>query len=415
MTRAWANQARHRETGHIHECYELASLHYADDGGWECPGCAVPLIPCAWNPNNQPKKAPYFRTEKGRPHKPDCFVHRFEDLAAKGRSRRISADGGFPVPYPNRIILAPRRVTTENLGSVGNDLEVTAGIGGNLVVKSDICSPHNRTSRSIREACWFFTNFPYDRDLPLRVDGCSGTRYDEIFVRIGRESEADIGPRRILYGEMRFRSEPVLSGEQLTITLLDQIIADGRKRERKVMVQMAAWPQHLRDHLWQHVQDALGKASEAHGRNDRRLRPWLFFVGAQESAKQELFQVRCYAAISVLACQMPKVSPENRRSKAVSVQKRAATFPYSAAKDPVGFSEQAFPVGAAYIPRRSTETVPDQIRGQHWAHLTMRRAAPQATVRASWVTEPPAKPTRWLPQVRGTILSWFRSLLNRDG
>ena len=111
--RALANQARHRKTGSIHECQELATLPYANDGEWECVDeqCAVRLYPCAWNPNEQYKVAPYFRLGQGSGHEPDCFVHGLEELAAEGRKRRISSDRGFPVPYPNRIILAPRRVS----------------------------------------------------------------------------------------------------------------------------------------------------------------------------------------------------------------------------------------------------------------------------------------------------------------
>ena len=128
--RGWPNQARHGRTGRIHECHDLESLPDAKDGGWVCPDerCAVPLIPCAWEPDKQPKKAPYFRTGKGQPHKPDCFIHGLEQLSVEGQKRRISTDGGFPVAYPSRVILAPRRVTAENAGDYCKEMELTRSI-----------------------------------------------------------------------------------------------------------------------------------------------------------------------------------------------------------------------------------------------------------------------------------------------
>jgi hypothetical protein len=209
----------------------------------------------------------------------------------------------------------------------------------------------------------------------------------------------------------------------MQIRLFDEItLADGRKRERKVIVDMAGWPRHLRNYLRQQVQEALEEARRAHGRNDRHLRPWLFFVSAQEVPKQELFRVSCYPAVAILACRMPHAAaPRLGCSKPLRAPEPAATFPPLPSRGPVAFSDEAISQGAAPTPRSGTGEVTavvlDQFQNTAPPNLAPTRSAPQPTVTAWSVAEPSAQAV-WLPHIRAAVrsaCSWFLSLFYRDG
>jgi hypothetical protein len=290
---AIANRAKHAEDGETREAHELYALDYDDDDKWVCPDerCGVRMIPCAWKPLNdkgeQYKKSPYFRAEPA--HAPECEAWRSDAC-----ERPIAAGGmGLAADYPNRVILsrAPPRSCRR--------------IPENEVDESDlplreIGKTHASWARSIRRACEYYAESADHHVRSLRVDGCTGATYSECFVRLGTGDRRTLGRRWIFYDQIRFKSWLDLDAEPIVLPLLSSVSGG----HRTLAIHTADWPENDRRDLRRRLMTALREGRAAHQRGEKK-RPWIFFVGTEDSYDQTKFKVDAQPGVEVLVCTMP--------------------------------------------------------------------------------------------------------------
>jgi hypothetical protein len=273
---------------------------------------------CAWDERSKPwKVSPYFRQKlPSVPHVPNCYVHGLEELAARGRKERIQGEMGFPVPYPSKVILEPRPVEV----SIDDTDPDTVGKPGHPPGNPGLNNRrmHHQTHRSIRAVCQFYVDFPYDRDLPLEVQGCDGSTFNEVFVRLGTGGDELIGSQRILYGEVKFKAQPNFDSDVIVLELMSTVLApDDRECNRRVKIDMTGWGKPYKRYLRQQIAEMLDKAEDAHREIKKKKsenprysgkppRPWIFFVGTESVFNQIDFDGGSAPSIAFIFCKMPK-------------------------------------------------------------------------------------------------------------
>ena len=288
------DSARDKRTRDIIDAEQLWDLEVVDKEAYECSGCGIQVFPASYRKNIN-KRRPYFTPMENK-HIQPCGVDGAEIMVAKAKTEKVGTPDGFPVPFPNRLLLVEARPVTVGANTPG------AGEGtGRPRTRANgerVAAYHGHTVNTIRPVCRIFMEFPHDRQqLPLEIPDCSGTTYATVFRGLGFFGiEAQQPSTRLFYAALRWNS-PVETDSYIEWDLnAGEWPKDPKRPKRfyKVRVMWEAWTDRQRNTLRNEIEIA---KNEVKGKAGQPEKAWLFFVGTQDANDAELFVVDRYPFI----------------------------------------------------------------------------------------------------------------------
>lgn len=288
------DSARDKRTGDIVDAEQLWDLEVVDKEAYECSGCGIQVFPASYRKNLN-KRRPYFTPMENK-HIQPCGIDGVEKIVSRAQSEKVGAPDGFPVPFPNRLVLVDTRPVTVGANTPGAD-EGTKRLRTRTNGER-VATYHGHTVNTIRPVCRIFMEFPHDRQrLPLEIPDCYGTTYATVFRGLGFFGiETQKLSTRLFYAALRW-SAPVETDSYIEWDLDAGERPNDQKqptRFYKVRVMWGAWTDRQRNTLRDEIEIA---RNEVKGKAGQPERAWLFFVGTQDVDDAALFVVDHYPFI----------------------------------------------------------------------------------------------------------------------
>lgn len=295
--------ARDRNTLDLVEAEELWNMTTVDREGFICRGCTRQVFPASYLKDVN-KKRPYFKLGPGAAHVGDCDVDGADLVLKRAKKETVgNPDEGYPLPFPNRLVLADARIVEarddEPAGTSGRARTPGWREGAGTTPRRH----HGHTVTTIRTICRTFMDLPHDRSaMPLHIPGVEGTTYARVFRYVTGKLQA-LGGTRLFYAPIRWKAEPVVTDDYCLLTLYagewDDAIRDFADPHR-VRVHWATWSKSRRDSLIREYESTRQEAREQ-ARKDKAIKGWLFFVGRLDAANPNVFVVDNHRLICSLS------------------------------------------------------------------------------------------------------------------
>jgi hypothetical protein len=290
------DSARDIATREVIDAEQLWLLNLVDKERYICPGCDIQIWPASYL-RGVNKKRPYFTLGKSNHHAIKCNVDGNNELISAAKTKSISRSQGFPLPFPNRLILNDSRPVRASCDEVpGENIRFTLGGGdheryGNLL-------RHGHTVKTLRPICRAFMNYPYDREnLPLQVPNCHGFNFASVFLRLSKLLRFH-DQTHLYYAALQWPA-PIQTAAHIEWQL-DAGDWDTARNRRgtsyRVRVYWSKWSSVQRDTLKREVDFALQEAKLSGG----MVKAWMFFVGTQNIDDYTLLELDRYQLICCL-------------------------------------------------------------------------------------------------------------------
>jgi hypothetical protein len=261
-----------------------------NESDFECHGCGVDVIPASYTPDN--KKRPYFRLYPNATHHNNCDVDGEVERIKRAKTSKISTVDGFPVPYPNRLILKDIREASDS-SQEDLDLRVKKQNKPNNEGASGVSNrKHNRTVTTIRLIAKHFSNYPFDRHLSLKIPGLSGQTYKDIFQKITPSIDRATLRNKILYGSLHFKPTEIFE-DYCDVTLSQGIWENNAlKNPFKVRIHNKMWSTKMKKAIKNEISVAREEAKLNRNQGNKTVKAWLFFIGLEEQTEEFIIHVR---------------------------------------------------------------------------------------------------------------------------
>ncbi len=292
-----SNRALHIKDNVILAATDIRRRGYGDkdDDLWICPDCGVKLKPRAWRESKEDgteyKKTANFWAREG--HVRGCP----NDASARNHQRTDGHDPRLPTECVSHLILEARRPSM----SLQDEVVLALEASNEIETTRDEADPHLRSERHIRPACLDYAASADNHEKLLRIDRSERRPYRDWFVRLGTGGQEVLHSRRIFYDQIRFTASIDWGTARVVVPLYSRIGC----LNRRLVIDMSAWPEAYRRSLQTEVEDAMRQGAEAWRRGEA-ARPWLFFVGQEHSLAQVEYQVDLEAGVCAFACIMPE-------------------------------------------------------------------------------------------------------------
>lgn len=287
------DSARDITTNEIIEAEQLWELEVVDRERYACIGCGTQLRPASYK-RDVNKKRPYFTLGPSGSHIDLCDIDGEEDIVKRAKLERIGAPEGFPLPYPNKLVLSDERPV---VSLVGDALPIDDAQRDQSRTHNSRGYPanHGHTVKTIRPIAKAFIKFPFDREeLPLQVPTCEGSTFASVFWRLGKLMQFR-SPVHLYYAPLHWkaptRSEAFIEW-QLSAGDWDTV-NNRRGTSYRVRVDWSAWSTTQRSTLLHEIEVARDNAKDSGGATNA----WLFFVAAQDADDPTLLVVSRYQLI----------------------------------------------------------------------------------------------------------------------
>lgn len=287
------DSARDITTKEIIEAEQLWDIETVDKERYRCVGCGTPVWPASYKRDIN-KKRPYFTLGASGAHIESCDVDGEEEVVKRAKSERVGTPEGFPLPYPNKLVLTDERPVVGGDGG-----SQTPSEGGRRRSRGDGSrtprAHHGHTVKTIRPIAKAFIKYPCDREsLPLQVPDCEGNTFATVFWRLGkimafREST------HLYYAPLHWKA-PTKTDTHMEWQLDagDWDKENNRRGEAyRVRVDWANWSATQRNTLLHEIEVARDQAKDSGG----AVKAWLFCVGIQDSKDPTLLVVSRYQTI----------------------------------------------------------------------------------------------------------------------
>lgn len=290
--------ARDRHSGEIVDAEQLWIIDPIDSLGYECRGCGALATPCSYRPEN--KKRPYFSAKDG--HYAGCDVEGEVRLVKRARKQRVTTHEGFPGSYPSRLVLRNTRPLAGQNESPSAGVD-TAGRDADSNGGREIQRDRHWDAQTIRPICRTFLNYPYDRDLPLRVPAVNADNYKQVFRSLKSNQIISYPEPRLFYAPISWKV-PFQNDEQIEIELsYGEWIKRKLNSPYRVRIVWKDWSAAKRNYVSREIETARHEAIDAKKRGDME-KGWLFFVGRQDENEPTLFHVEDHRLICCVVAEM---------------------------------------------------------------------------------------------------------------
>lgn len=298
--------ARDKDTLDFVEAEDLWDMTTVDREGYICRGCAIQAFPASFDKEKN-KKRPYFSLGPVGKHYPGCDVDGEEKIVKRASKERVGTPEGFPLPFPNRLILSDVRPVVQ--GAAAQTREQAEGVTASRARSGDAPKRHHgHTVKTIRPACSAFIKFPNDREhLPLAIEDVPGDTYAKIFLYLGsKKPEYFKTPWHLYYAAIRWTAEPIITETHCELILNAGEWDTTKNTYRsfsRVRVDWSSWSTSRRDTLMREYEATRLEAAEKF-KTDRQSKGWIFFVGDQDANDPSVFIVDNRRLICCLSARM---------------------------------------------------------------------------------------------------------------
>lgn len=292
------DSARDKRSGRIIDAIRLWEMEVVGRDHYVCPGCGIQVFPASFQ-KGVSKRAPYF-TPSANKHIDPCGVSGFEKLVDRAKEESISLPDGFPLPYPNKLVLTDERPVVDG----GDTRPVPHGAAtrpGGRPNGQVAASFHGHTVATIRPICGQYMQYPHDRGLDLSIPDCPGDTYATVFQRLAFSGIWLMRQRTRLFCVALRWSAPARTDEHMEVSLdageWDE--ATGKPgRFYRLRVQWAHWTDRQRTTLHGEIRAAQQDAIDSR-RQDQKSpgKAWVFFVGTQDAEDDSLIVASRYALV----------------------------------------------------------------------------------------------------------------------
>lgn len=290
-----------------------------DKTRYVCRGCGVLANPCSYRPHNEVR--PYFKADPH--HLEHCDIPLESLLIKRGRKRRLTSLRGFPGSFPNRLELKTHRIVshTEGLPTAPRSLPPKIKTIEDLL---KIYRERPWTANTIRPICRTFLNYPYDRDLPLTIDGILANTYRSAFKIIKRDLFTNHIERKIFYAPMGWKTLQKTEDE-LEIKLgygerppTDEKSTINRRTLNpcRIKVHWKNWSNYQRNYVCQEFEAARRESIEAK-KNNKKAKGWVFFIGEQDHNDLSIFHVTDHRLICCIVDELIYPTKKGAQRKAL--------------------------------------------------------------------------------------------------
>ncbi len=290
------DSARDIATDEIIEAEALWEIASVDKERYRCVGCGTQVWPASYLRGIN-KKRPYFTLGVASEHFALCNIDGEEKFVKRAATQRIGSVEGFPLPFPNRLVLNDERPVVNRTGDVMHD-----GVDGRVRTRGDSTrgqrKNHGHTVKTIRPIAKTFMKFPHDRAfLQLQIQDCEGDTYLTVFWRL-RELTQFHHPTHLYCAPLHWKQSTKTDTSiewQLDAGDWDKV-NNRRGTPYRVRVDWDQWSTTQRNTLLHEIEVAIDKAKGSNG----AVKAWLFFVGKQDNQDQTLLVVNRYQLICCL-------------------------------------------------------------------------------------------------------------------
>jgi hypothetical protein len=302
------DSARRKSTGDIVDAESLWDTHPVDKDDYECHDCAVKAWPASYLRGVNLRR-PYFKLSPNASHGPSCGVLGAQTYLERAKAAPLgTGEGGFPLPWPDRLVLAHERPAVDVAGT-GRGPDAASGnrtrAGGDGPPRGGGGGRRGHAVGTLRPICRAYIAFPHDRaGLPLAVPQCVGQTFDQVFRRLsGSEITVHREPRRLYYAALQWCAPTV--NEAAAEWLLDAGEWDAAHKRRgiayRVRVVWSHWTPRQRETLRREVEIARDEAKQ---HKEKAVKAWMFFVGTQDADDPALLVVDRFELVCCLMAQM---------------------------------------------------------------------------------------------------------------
>jgi hypothetical protein len=290
------DSARDIVSREVIDAEQLWLIDLVDKERYVCPGCNVQIWPASYL-RGVNKKRPYFTLGKSGQHVVPCNVDGSEKLILTAKTKGINRPQGFPLPFPNKLILTDSRPVQVNSDPLSIENIGFAPCSRDHERSRDLLH-HGHTVKTLRPICRAFMNYPYDRaSLPLHVPNCRGSNFSSIFRRLGKLVRFQ-DQTHLYYAALQWPA-PIQTTAHIE-WLLDagdwNTARNRRGTSYRVRVHWSQWSSVQRDTLKHEVDFALQEAKAKGG----QVKAWMFFVGTQNIDDYTLLELDRYQLICCL-------------------------------------------------------------------------------------------------------------------
>lgn len=295
---------------------DLCGWESVDEDGFVCRACYIAVEPVAYKKGM--KRRPYFRLYKNTRHQNDCGIDGYEKLVLNAKYNAVSDKDGFPIPYPNKMVIVTSREQVANNRESGSSKDKSVSNGKSQGEDDKNRKKHNRTTTTIRPLARHFIDFPHsnDRNIPLIVEGINCEEcntYSTVFKRI---SATKIGSnlypgKRIFYGSVytaKYNDKPknINLSNSFIVNLAQGLWVEelgGKRKPEKlyqVIVDYSTWSTKAVNTIKREIEIAKDEYWEAVKEKNSNTKAWLFFIGEQDKDDPFLFYVNNHRCICCL-------------------------------------------------------------------------------------------------------------------
>lgn len=287
------DSARDTTTTEIIEAEQLWELEVVDKERYACIGCGTQIWPASYKRDIN-KKRPYFTLGSIGAHIEPCDIDGEEDIVKRAKVERLGTPEGFPLPYPNKLVLMDERPVANPSGG-----ELRADDAQRQKSRGDSSrgqeANHGHTVKTIRPIAKAFIKYPHDREtLPLQVPDCEGSTFASVFWRLNKLMQFR-SPTHLYFAPLHWKapskSEAYIEW-QLNAGDWDTV-NNRRGTSYRVRIDWTDWSSTQRNTLLHEVEVARDKAKDSGG----AINAWLFFVGTQDADHPTLLVVNRYQLI----------------------------------------------------------------------------------------------------------------------
>ena len=287
------DSARDTTTNEIIEAEQLWELEVVDKERYACIGCGTQIWPASYKRDIN-KKRPYFTLGSTGAHIEPCDIDGEEDIVKRAKVERLGTPEGFPLPYPNKLVLMDERpVANPSGGELGvDDAQRQKSRGDSSRGQR---ANHGHTVKTLRPIAKAFIKYPHDREtLPLQVPDCEGSTFASVFWRLGKLMQFR-SPTHLYYAPLHWKA-PSKSDAHIEWHLNAgdwDTVNNRRGASYRVRIDWTDWSSTQRNTLLHEVEVARDKAKDSGG----AINAWLFFVGIQDADDPTLLVVSRYQLI----------------------------------------------------------------------------------------------------------------------
>lgn len=289
--------AQDRITSEIVEAEDLKLLEHVDTYGYICHGheCGIPAYPRSYRPENLLRAHFYVKTQ----HAPSCDVAGENELRSRGKRVSVANElETIPGLSPSGLQLVDSREVSDDhslrdrVKSESSPRFVSEDQGNQRKPIG------RRPANSIRPICRAFTEFPYDRHLPLHINGIETRTYQTVFKKLPNDGLQIFPRRRIFYAELAWQAAQN-TAEELIVPLNAGEWHEKKLKPYTIVIQWAQWSKTARTRLRNEVEIARRENITAK-KSKSTKRTYVFFIGDQNSTEPSQFIVSDHRLICTI-------------------------------------------------------------------------------------------------------------------